>query len=126
MSYKQLSLEERHYIEIEIKKGTFQRNIAEALGRNQSNISRELGRNKGLKGYRHKQAHNFAQKHHKTKKKAIKLTKDITIIIKGYIRKDWSPEQIAGKLKSDKIIDLHHETIYQYIPKRNQDAEFNT
>ena len=43
MSYKQLSLEERHYIEIEIKKGTFQRDIAEALGRNQSNISRELG-----------------------------------------------------------------------------------
>ena len=32
MSYKQLSLEERHYIEIEIKKGTFQRDIAEALG----------------------------------------------------------------------------------------------
>ena len=45
----------------------------------------------------------------------IKLTKDITIIIDGYIRKDWSPEQIAGRLKSDKIIDLHHETIYQYI-----------
>jgi IS30 family transposase len=43
------------------------------------------------------------------------LTKDITIIIEGYIRKDWSPEQIAGRLKSDKIIDLHHETIYQYI-----------
>ena len=115
MSYKQLSLEERHYIEIEIKKGTFQRDIAEALGRNQSNISRELGRNKGLKGYRHKQAHRFAQERHKTKKKAIKLTKDITIIIDGYIRKDWSPEQIAGRLKSDKIIDLHHETIYQYI-----------
>ena len=84
MSYKQLSFEERHYIEIEIKKGTFQSDIAKVLGWNQSNISRELGRNKGLKGYRHKQAHNFAQKHHKTKKKAIKLTKDITIIIEVY------------------------------------------
>jgi IS30 family transposase len=45
----------------------------------------------------------------------IKLTKDITIIIEGYIRKDWSPEKIASRLKSDKIIDLHHEIIYQYI-----------
>jgi hypothetical protein len=35
MSYKQLSLEERHYIEIEIKKGTFRSDIVEALGRNQ-------------------------------------------------------------------------------------------
>jgi hypothetical protein len=30
MSYKQLNLKERHYIEIEIKKGTLQCDIAEA------------------------------------------------------------------------------------------------
>lgn len=28
---------------------------------------------------------------------------------------DYSPEQIAGKLNKDGILDLHHETIYQYI-----------
>jgi IS30 family transposase len=44
MSYKHLSLEERHYIEIETKKGTSQSDIAKALGRDQSNISRELRR----------------------------------------------------------------------------------
>jgi IS30 family transposase len=32
MSYKHLSLEERHYIEIEHKKGTSQKDIAKALG----------------------------------------------------------------------------------------------
>jgi IS30 family transposase len=115
MSYKHLSLEERHYIEIETKKGTSQSDIAKALGRDQSNISRELRRNKGLKGYRHKQANSFAQERHKTKEKAIKLTKNIMLIIEEYIREDWSPEQIAGRLSSDNVIDLHHETIYQYI-----------
>jgi IS30 family transposase len=48
------------------------------------------------------------------------LTENITIIIDGYIRKDWSPEQIAGKQRSDEIIDLHHETIYQYILTNNK------
>ncbi len=85
MSYKQISLEERHYIEIEHKKGKSQREIAKALER------------------------------HKTKSKAIKLTADIAMIIERYIREDWSPEQIAGRFKNDAVTSLHHETIYQYI-----------
>lgn len=115
MSYKHLSLEERHYIEHEHKKGTSQTEIARILGRNQSNISRELARNIGKKSYRHKQANNFAQERHKTKAKATKLTDHIEAMIENYLREDWSPEQIAGWLKSDGIISLHHETIYQYI-----------
>ncbi len=70
MSYQHLSLEERHYIEIEHKKGTSQTIIAEALGRNQGNISRELSRNVGQRGYRHQQANHVAQARHKTKAKA--------------------------------------------------------
>ncbi len=115
MSYKHLSLEKRHYIELEHKKGTSQSDIAKILGRDQSNISRELRRNKRLKGYRHKPANDFAQERHKTKAKAIKLTEEITIIIERYVRENWSPEQIAGRLSSDDVIDLHHETICQYI-----------
>ena len=45
----------------------------------------------------------------------MKMTLPITTIIDEYLLADWSPEQIAGKLKEDKLIDLHHETIYQYI-----------
>lgn len=41
MSYKNLSLEERHFIEIERKKGVSQNKIAKSLGRSQGNISRE-------------------------------------------------------------------------------------
>ncbi len=115
MSYKHISLEERHYIEIEHKKGKSQREIAKALERHQSNISRELASNRGRRGYRHHQANHFAQERHKTKSKAIKLTTNIAMMIERYIREDWSPEQIAGRLKSDAVTSLHHETIYQYI-----------
>ncbi len=42
MNYTHLSLEDRHYIEIERKKGTSQNKIAEAFNRSQGIISREL------------------------------------------------------------------------------------
>jgi len=115
MSYKHLSLEERHYIELSMKNDMTLSQIAIDLGRSQSTISREVARNRGNRGYRHQQANRLAQGRHVTKFKSIKLTKEITSILDKYIRDDWSPEQIAGRLKMDNIVDLHHETIYQYI-----------
>ena len=115
MSYTHLSLAERHYIEIERKAGTSMKQIAKALGRSQSTLSREISRNTGQRGYRHKQANGLAEKRHKNKPKAVKLTDEIKQLINGYVKQDWSPEQIAGRLEKDGLIKLHHETIYQYI-----------
>ena len=56
MKYKQLTLQERYYIEIETKNGTSQNKIAKALNRSQGTISKEIRRNRGSRGYRHKQA----------------------------------------------------------------------
>jgi len=115
MTYQQLNLQERHYIELERKKGTLQKDIAASLGRSSSTLSREISRNQGLRGYRHIQANNKAKRLHKNKPKAIKLTCKIGALIHGYIEEDWSSEQVAGRLKSEGVISLHHETIYQYI-----------
>jgi len=115
MGYKHLSLAERHYIEIERKKGKSFNLIARALGRSQSTISREVKRNTGLRGYRHQQADHLAQKRHRNKAKSVKLTDKIKSIIDQFLKEDWSPEQIAGRLKNIGLISLHHETIYQYI-----------
>jgi len=115
MGYKHLSLAERHYIELERKMGKSFPKIAGALGRSPSSISREVKRNTGLRGYRHKQADRLAQKRHKSKPKAVKLTDEIRFIIDICLRAYWSPEQIAGRLKRMKLISLHHETTYQYI-----------
>lgn len=115
MSYKHLSLEERHYIELAMKNEKTLTEIAAELNRSQSTISREINRNCGQRGYRYQQANRFAQQRHSMKSRAIKMRGEITEIIDDYIRQDWSPEQIAGRLKIDGIMDLHHETIYQYI-----------
>lgn len=115
MSYKHLSLEERYYIKVERKAGRSMNKIAESLGRSQSNISRELKRNTGKKGYRHKQADSMALERHKNKHKAVKLTDEIKQTIQDHLEDDWSPEQIAGRLRKDDVVSLHHETIYQYV-----------
>jgi len=57
----------------------------------------------------------MANERHKIKPKAIKLTAEIVDLIAGYIRQDWSPEQIVGWLEKEGIIKLHHETLYQHI-----------
>ncbi|KEQ17063.1 IS30 family transposase [Endozoicomonas numazuensis] len=115
MAYTHLSLEERHYIELQLKEGVSQNKIAKALGRSQSSLSRELGRNTGQRGYRHKQAHGKAEERHKEKTKSIKLTDDIKQRIERDIREDWSPEQVVGRLEQEGVIKLHHETVYQFI-----------
>ena len=117
MSYKHLSLEERHYIEIELTKGISQNQIAKSLKRSQSNISRELKRNVTKKEYNHTKAHKQAKTRLSNSPKKIKVTKEVQVMIDKYIRKDWSPEQISGRFKRDKILSIHHETIYQYIRK---------
>ncbi len=115
MGYRHLSLTDRHYIETERKMGASLNKIAEALNRSQSTISREVARNSGGRGYRHQQADRKAQKRHESKPKTIKMTREIKELVNGYIEQDWSPEQVAGRLKDDGVINLHHETIYQYI-----------
>lgn len=118
MTYKHLSLEERHYIQLSLKNEMIQADIAKHLARSQSSISREIARNTGQRGYRYQQASHFASERHSDKNKAIKLTVEVKFLIEKYIKQDWSPEQICGWLKSEdreEIIDLHHETVYHYI-----------
>lgn len=95
--------------------------IAQKLNKSQSTISREIARNTGGRGYRYKQAQRFTTERHAKKNKSVKLTAELKHIITGYLRLDYSPEQIAGRLELEGCSFVHHETIYQYIlaDKRN-------
>ena len=105
MAYTHLSLEERHYTELQLKEGVSQNKIAKALGRSQSTLSRELGRNTGQRGYRHQQAQGKAGERHKEKAKSTKLTDEIKRRIERDIKDDWSPEQVAGRAMFRKMVE---------------------
>lgn len=98
--------------------GTSLRKIASVVERHVSTISREITRNTGGRGYRYKQADAKAVERRINASRAPKkLTPDLIAIIETHLREEWSPDQIAGRLKKKGIATISHEAIYQLIWK---------
>lgn len=57
----------------------------------------------------------YARDKHKNKPKRIKLTQEVKEFITSKIQEDWSPEQISGYAKLQKLFSVSHECIYQFI-----------
>ena len=113
--YTQLTLEQRYQIYAFYKAGFSKSDIASEIGVHKSTISREMKRNQGQKGYRPKQAHFLAVLRTKKAKKFVKMTPEIIRLIEGFLKQDFSPEQISGYLARKHHIHISHETIYQYV-----------
>ena len=113
-SYKQLTREERYQIHALLQAGHEKAEIALQLGRDRSTIYREVKRNCGKRGYRPRQAHMKAIER-REKKIQPRFSNPLWPFVEDLIRKDWSPEQISGRLKMEHGTTISHETIYQYI-----------
>jgi len=108
-SYTQLTQEERYQIHALMKAGHNQTEIARILGRSKSTISREVRRNKGMRGYRPKQAHRFAQERRRSKC-FRRISDGVWDWVERLLREDWSPEQISLWLAQEKklfIVSVH-------------------
>lgn len=114
MSYSQLTQEQRYVIKVLKKRGETQTNIADEIGVADSTISRELKRNTGQRGYRYKQAHQFAMKRREGKVDC-RITEEDWKRIDDLICKEWSPEQISGRLDREDNGTVSHEWIYEHI-----------
>jgi IS30 family transposase len=114
MSYTQLTQEQRYQISALLKTEHSQTKIAAVIGVNKSTISRELRRNRGQRGYRPKQAHQFAQQRRRASVHNHISTETWTRI-EEKLREDWSPEQVSVWLKKNTDTTVSHEWIYQYI-----------
>lgn len=112
--YAQLTQEQRYQIHAFKKAGFNQTQIAREVGVHKSTICRELKRNRGLNGYRGLQAHRFA-----VARRKARSNKRITVgdwqLISLLIQLDWSPEQIAGRLRLEDGTRVSHEWIYRFI-----------
>jgi IS30 family transposase len=114
MRYRQLAREQRYQIKALMKQGHNQTQIAANIGCHKSTISRELKRNRGWKGYRPHQADELAydrQCEAYRSRIAWKTWQEVERLL----RQDWSPQQIAGRLKFEKQPSVSHECIYLYI-----------
>ena len=116
MKYTQLTLKKRYQISALRKAGFNQKEIAEELSVHPSTISRELKRNRdSTRGYNAELAQVRSTKIQMQKNKRFSLTKTIEKYIRAKLKLDWSPEQIAGRMKLDTGASVVHETIYRYI-----------
>ena len=115
--YHHLTYEKRCQLYTLKARGDSQFQIAKELKVHKSTICRELKRNYGKRGYRYKQAHEFAkERRKKANLHRHKMTAEAIAVIESELRLQWSPEQISGRLKKQQsIYAVSHETIYQHI-----------
>jgi IS30 family transposase len=118
MSYKHLTLKERYLINA-YKESKSQKEIARIIGVHPSTVSRELkrGKRKITGKYSPVVSENKAKKiqQEKSKKANLKLTYQVILLIKEYLKKEYSPEQISATLKLKHNKSISYVTIYSYI-----------
>lgn len=114
MNYTQLTCEQRYQIYALRKAGQKQTEIAMIVGCHKSTISRELRRNLGFKGYRPQQAQSLAHGR-RCRSHARRITEQTWEQVELLLRQQWSPEQIAGRLRLEQQPTVSHEGIYLHI-----------
>jgi len=118
MIYKHLTLQERYLINA-YKRIKTQKEIAKIVGVHPSTISRELKRGRGKigKDYWAIASHNKSviRQVEKSKNANLKLTEEIIKLIKKYLQKEYSPEQISATIKMKHQKEISYVTIYKYI-----------
>ena len=114
--YRQLTSGERYALSALRKQGYSQAEIARALGRHRSTISREVRRNVKPDGfYRPSDAEDYARWRRSRTRRVSPFTAKHWRLVTGYLKRQWSPEQISGWLRRKRKLRISHETIYRYI-----------
>ena len=120
--YRQLNAEERATIMLMQQQGSGLRTMGRFLKRSPSTISRELARNlAGESGYSASKAGEQAIRLRAKPRKVLKLMvgNPLFEVVAGYLKKNWSPEQIAGTLHrmypDNPEQRISHETIYHTL-----------
>ncbi len=114
---KQIDYKERQIIDLWLKYGKKLREIARHLGRSPNSISSEVRNNSDVSGYHAISAQVRSEKRlHKSRSQNSSKKDDVWDYVINKLRCGWSPEQIAGRLKRERVKTMIcHETIYRYI-----------
>ena len=94
--------------------------IAAALGRSKSTIWREVKSHLHHNGYEPERAHGHAQKLRKKPRRPCKMMlPEIARFVKEGLNNDWSPEQIAGRMRLHfprrPDLRISHQCIYDWL-----------
>jgi IS30 family transposase len=125
MSYTQLTREQRYQIYALRKAGHTQAETAALVGVHESTISRELRRNRGGRGYRPGRAHELAQARQRAAHRP-RISGQTWETVESLLRREWSPEQVAGRLRLEGRAAVSHERIYRHVYADSEPAARST
>jgi IS30 family transposase len=121
-SYTRLTLNEREKISQGLWRGETFRRIAERIGRPECTVGREVWKNVKykLRSYHGVKAHTKAcERSIRGRPKKFEVNIRLREHVEEKLRLEWSPEEIAERLKleypNDMSMRVSHETIYQYL-----------
>jgi len=117
MTYHQITYEERYTVGLLRQRGLAAAAIARVLGRHRSTIGREVRRNGTPRDgcYRPQLAEWYACGRRSRSRRNQRFSTADWARIQTLLREDWSPEQVAGRLRLDRELEISHETIYRYV-----------
>ena len=114
VSYTRVTEIERSQIYVLRQAGKGNNEIARIIGRDKGTVSREVRRNKGLKGYRHQQAHRKAGERAE-RPGPRRFTEEVRLDAEEKLRKGWTPEQICGRAWLEGRAHVCKETVYKHV-----------
>ena len=117
MLYHQITSAERYTLGLLRRRGLRPATIARILGRHRSTIGREIRRNGTPRDgcYRPQLAEWYARGRRSRSRRNRRFRAAEWTRIQALVRQDWSPEQIAGRLRLEGELRISHETIYRHI-----------
>jgi transposase, IS30 family len=129
MSYRHITPDQRNELSALKRTKIKQKEIAQVLGKNRTTIHRELKRNKNDDGKYEARTAKLKTRERRIKAnqrfRKIETNKWLRAYIIRKIKKYWSPEQIAGRLKKDyennKEKQIGKDCIYKYIYNERKD-----
>lgn len=114
--YHQLTSGERYELRALRRQGCTKAEIARAMGRHRSTIGRELARNsRADTGYRPYTADEMTRARRRRSRRNRRFTGTDWDLVVARLEKQWSPEQISGRLRRKGKLRISHETIYRYV-----------
>ena len=116
MKYRQITSSERYAIAALRRHGLSLSAIARNLGRSASTIAREVRRNRcNDLGYRASKADSRTRGRRSRSRRNERFSSKDWAIVEMCLRRKWSPEQVAGRLREDGVLSISYETIYLYV-----------
>jgi IS30 family transposase len=121
-----LSLAEREEISRGLRAHESFRSIARRLGRAPSTVSREVARNDGARYRAWRADRGAARRARRPKPAKLALNVRLRDTVEAMLRRRWSPEQIARRLRHESPHEpemwVSHETIYQSLSVQGRGA----